>query len=769
MQRQRNITIAAIILAIAALILLFTLLSDKEVEAAIPESAMAVWQVDETVPPLAFAQRDLSILASIDALLDQPITAILQPNTPDQFSILFLTKIKKSTWQKLQKTSRKLSIWKGIPIYKSQDRRAILAYHKGILMIAPHAIQVEQAITQLKENNSDFSSLTKEPILRAKTLLNVLRTLVKSDVADIPIMNMNWGENWEMTKATDSLLQFSTADALPFLVENKQSPTPFFNLLPAETDAFLWSKKEASATSFLTTAMGDFISKRDVGVDWIWSMFKYNNEWQPLAVFPLNRSGVVQLEQVQNAVDQVVMFEIYRGNNGFFFSFDNDYLWITKDRETLNHVLNAYIGGQTLAKEPTFLAAYANTSEEQNALIYTRHNAAQELIAQRLDLKDKLTQKQLIDYFEQPQQFFLLFQSGTATTATLQILPSQEHIIYRAPTTLEALPLEANLNAIPTIVEWEGIPYILAQDEAFRLYVFDIDGTPLWIKELDEALQAPPQLLQDGRLFFQTPYRVYLCDLEGDYLAGYPFDLPLPTVTPVCLVDFTGQGEYYYFITNEVGQVYGYDLARNLLKGWSPKDTIGTQIQNIQHAQRNGDYIIIHADSSLQVFDRGGRTRFRIDDPLFAKATIDHQMSTESARIVAATPEGKLKIINFAGESFNLQFAPHRQFLFEDVWGDRRKDYIAVQSRKIIVYAYDENNKYDIRYTIPLEQKVDEVFVVDGQIGTLNKADQTLMWYDRKGEVLDGFPLAGNTTFIVKNDVVYVGNDAEVTRYHLSK
>ncbi len=770
--KRRNLTIAAVLFGAALLILLYTFLSKKNIADAIPETAIAVWKVEadnviKVVASLPFLGEDQLILEGIDAIVDQSVTAVLQAGTPDQFSTLFLTKINKSTWRQLQTRARRVSDWQGVTVFTNADQSSIFAYHKGILMIAPHAIQVEQAITQLKEGGQEWKSSDQYLTLQSEATLRALEEVVGDALMEFPLANASWGNTWVIEPLSDSTIQFSTEAALPFIFTQNTSPVAFLNTLPAETETFVWSKKESTAEQLLAESVGKYLEKRDVSTAWMWSMLRYNNEWQPLYVFQLNKSGRLQLEQLQKAVDQVVMFDLYRGDNGHFFSFDNDYLWITKNQATLSHVLSSYIGGQTLAQEPSFLEAYAQVSQDQGAIFYARHDAINYLIKKHGNLKNDGTKQQLIDDTTSPRQFFLGFQNNDKTRATLQIVSGKERVAARTPATLEALPLEANLSTTPTLVKWKNQIYLLAQDESYRLYLFDIDGQLQWVKALDDKLQAPPQLLQNGRLFFQTAYKVYICDMEGVYREGYPFSLTSPSIVPICLLDFTGKGEYSYFIANEMGYVYGYDLERELLVGWSPKDTIGTTVKSIQHTQRKGDFVIIQADSSLQVFDRNGNTRFKVNDPLFSTATIDYQNTTNFARIVAASPNGKLKVINFKGEHFNLKFAPHRQFLFANVWGDSRKDYIAVQENEIVVFGYDEKDDYAIQYTIPLKQKVDDVFIVNNQIGTFQAANNELMLYNQSGQPISGFPLSGNTPFLIEKNILYTGGDTEILRYQL--
>lgn len=763
--RKNLILIAAAIFLLAAVsAIVFHFRNATSPFSAVPEDAISVWittpQTKNTSQQLAFIANDQQLLQGFPLAVDQPIVAALQFGTPNQMNVLFVTKVTSQQIEDCRALGTYLSTWQGIKLYRYQH--TVFALHKGLLMLAPHAMQVESAIQQLEEGTAFSEPADKKSLaIQMRNFLNASQSISTIDFAALERFVGDWSETITITSTNNnSEKQFSShsSDA-PFLLSNAQEATAFLQNIPINTSAFIWGKRSEQMNAFVAKVFNNQLKNSDLAQK---CLLAYNEANEPLYVFELHKKGKAKLDQLGAAESQLMMYDLRTLDGQHYFSYNDQYLWVTTEKAVLESTLNQFLTQQFLTQDETFLKSYAQLPSQHRALVYARHSVLQSFFANQLNWRAEQSLAQINNYFERPQQFFLSFGTNEMDVYALPIKQAR----YRPPSTLEPYPLEATIAASPTLFQWQETDYLLAEDVAHRLYLMEQNGQLKWVKELDGQLLAAPQLMTDGRLFFQTNYRIYVCNLSGEYASGFPFSLQTATTTPACLIDFSRTGNYHYLVASEQGQVYGYDMLGKPLEGWSPKDSLGGKVRNVQHFQRDSkDYILTVVDSSLQVFDRLGNLRFAFKEPLLLNAKVEVQASSDYPRIVAAEPSGNLWIINFEGAHFKLPFCTHRDFLFEDIWGDERKDYIAVRENEIRVYAY-EGTDFELRQTIPVENEV-TVFVRNGRLATMQQATNELMWYTKKGERDPNFPLVGNVPFTFKDQIIYTGNDREVIRYQV--
>ena len=324
--------------------------------------------------------------------------------------------------------------------------------------------------------------------------------------------------------------------------------------------------------------------------------------------------------------------------------------------------------------------------------------------------------------------------------------------------------LDAPVVAPPRIVRLDGRDLCFLQDAANQIYCLELDGRLRWKRTLDSRMLSDFERIDyygdgDGQLLINTREQVYLLDAQGNPLAGYPLVLQLPATNGLTLTDFNGRGDYAYFLGSENGRCYGFDKTGRPLPGWGPKEGVGQLPYPLRHFQyEQKDFLVLLNDVGfLQVYQRNGEERF---PPLLIEGAFqdgpDYQVHPQSTRIVVADQDGKVLVVNHLGESFALQLQPGGggpvDFAFADIGGDARKDYLALQGRKLAGYGYEKAGfKRWFTHTFPHAQ--DELFAVAqpgsdrSLIGTVDTEKRQIWLLDGKGQVQSGFPLAGTTRF----------------------
>ncbi|MEL6943856.1 MAG: hypothetical protein AAFO82_14435, partial [Bacteroidota bacterium] len=111
------------------------------------------------------------------------------------------------------------------------------------------------------------------------------------------------------------------------------------------------------------------------------------------------------------------------------------------------------------------------------------------------------------------------------------------------------------------------------------------------------------------------------------------------------------------------------------------------------------------------------------------------------------------------------------QFLFLDVWGDERKEYLYLSGKRLLIYAYDEENKFKLRSEVELEHAQDTIFGISyaekNWIGMVSKSANQINLYDGKGNQHPAFPLAGEQAFSIENELLITSDQEQILMYLL--
>ncbi len=505
-----------------------------------------------------------------------------------------------------------------------------------------------------------------------------------------------------------------------------------------------------------------------------------------------------------SSVSNYQMFSIYHLNgdavNGFFgsrrqwseswFTTMGEYALFSNSRAGVERWLDQYVIGNTLSKDARFLKTILELPVTANGFVSFESGKAWQQLSAWLD-KDKLRNLSVnplgMDVFAAAfRKKGNIFQMQIATQSNAGFgEPSTASVLWR-------VPLEAPLVRAPFCFYHPetGEYLVFAQDAGRQLYLISRSGRVLWKKAFTELINSAIQPLDlrnddDVQLAFSTRTGIHLLNMEGEEMPGYPIDLLVPATNGVAVVDFFKSHDYSYFIACENGKAYGFDEEGLPLEGWRPRDSVGIVTHPMQHFQAQGmDFLVfLNDEPALKVFRRNGEPRFGevVLEGKFISPP-DWQVSRQSSRIVACNDRGRAWVVNLSGGAFGLSLkagnSTDTRFIFEDVVGDNRKDYIVLSSLDLSVYNY-QGSKFVRSATHRFANRQEDVFGLHWQhapkslIGTVDPVRNQISILDGKGKLLPQFPLAGDTRFQVVDllgdgkPVLIVGLNEEVYAYLL--
>lgn len=340
----------------------------------------------------------------------------------------------------------------------------------------------------------------------------------------------------------------------------------------------------------------------------------------------------------------------------------------------------------------------------------------------------------------------------------------------------------------------DGNYYVLVQDERHQLYFFDKNGENKWPahKVTNSRINSPVYEVhyynnEEIQYAFSTDSAIYIINKEGQTLMTIPFIHR--AASGVLAVD-NGKGPRF-FVPCKNGAIYGYEESGKPLSGWQPLKGVGQAAWPMQYMRYNNTrfFVLVTKAGQCHAYQQTAQAHFRHAG--LGRPT-SWGLDPKIGRIAAGQPNGRIKVINSRGKGFSLLPVPELkkkvQFLYADVIGDDRKDYIRMDANQMIIHYYekqtDEKGKTKDRliatpiYKIPeaKDRQVFEVNLLESEkplIGYWEPSTGSIGLLNVRGELQKGFPLAGTSTFAVvdlfeeQSNTLIVANDNRVYTYKL--
>ena len=695
--------------------------------------------------------------------------------------------------------------------------------YRNLLIFARHAYLVEDALSQLKQPSSSlctdkgFKKMNKRVPAEAGTfpvyihfpsfqpqfapMLNAVRfdQLKKVEtIGEWALWNIPISGNPAVWKGA-----FVPSENNKMLMANKQANNPI--------DGKVWETVPDNLAGTLAMATGDALTTffqdtaLPIGNEAVFAIGETLENNQPEQFLLLAVTDTKLAEQAVQKIGPATMEKEYQlfniwniknkgissilGGQPTYAAVLSGFILFGNSLAGMERWLGKYLAGQTLSKDVAFLALKNELPKDAPLLLQVDGVKGWQQIAPFWN------EKMIVSLGRNPIPFERMVGAlewkGPVGQMTF-VQPEKPKAEQRFVNILWSVPLMANAALQPVVQmnQPKGELDIFITDDENRIYLVSRSGQLLWRRQLPERIQSDifhVHLVNgdQGQFAFSTRSAIYVVDRAGEDVEGFPLELAVPATNGVTVVDFFQSNDYHFFIACENGKAYGFDEKGSPIEGWRPKEGIGWVEHPLLHFQAEGkDFLaMLDVTGKMKVFKKNGSDRFKtvvFDTPDLQR--LDYQISKSSSRIVTSNREGKVYVTNLVDNHFGLQLRAGKneevKFLFADVIGDERKDYIALSGNELTVSHY-EGNKFEKAFTHQYPWSQDEVFSVKWErrnkdfIGTVNRSKKQLFLMDGSGRIPDQFPLAGSTPFVIADlmgdgkPVVIAGNGAGVVAYVL--
>lgn len=418
---------------------------------------------------------------------------------------------------------------------------------------------------------------------------------------------------------------------------------------------------------------------------------------------------------------------------------------------------------KTLSKELAFSRFTENLSSSFN--IFTYHH-----LGRSKNVLNSYLNRKAIDVLEQNKDAVAQFEAlGTQITTTGQSFYSNVFLKYN-PMWQESVesywkaPLEADPQTRPVFVKnhLSDENEILVQDKNNQLYLFNLVGQELFKRELPEPIMSQPTQVdayKNGKLqfIFNTKNYIYLVDRNGKDVDGFPIELDSPAETELSVIEYDGKRDYRLLIACKNKKIYNYDIRGKKIKGWKHNKAKDPTIHTFKHlAVRGKDYLITgESNGKIHLLDRRGKNRVKVAKRIVPSKNNELQTyrSSESAftGVYITDDEGLIHRVSLNGEvqSMDLgKFSKEHFFLVADLNADGGPEFIFYDLNMLQVFDYKKQKVFEQRIAPSASEPL--LFGLENEevaIGFYYSEEEQLVLFNSKGEMLNGFPLSGNSAF----------------------
>ena len=194
--------------------------------------------------------------------------------------------------------------------------------------------------------------------------------------------------------------------------------------------------------------------------------------------------------------------------------------------------------------------------------------------------------------------------------------------------------------------------YTVTQYNNNTVRVIDATGKLLWTKNLDEKIEGGISAINPfnkGVIYFlfNGENKIYLFDINGKSMSGFPIALPASATNSVSACTYDTKSDYRIFIACANKRIYLYNTNGEQVSGWRIPKTEGIVQRPVQFFRMDArDYLITADNDKMYVFNRKGYDRTEIKEKIQIPVNAEFEKLLNPARLRTTDKSGKQITIN---------------------------------------------------------------------------------------------------------------------------
>lgn len=321
------------------------------------------------------------------------------------------------------------------------------------------------------------------------------------------------------------------------------------------------------------------------------------------------------------------------------------------------------------------------------------------------------------------------------------------------------LELDTTLTRHPQLLKNHrtGTEEVFVQDAINNIYLISSAGQVKWKKQIDDSIMGDIQQIDvygNGKyqMLFNTINKIYLLDINGNNVSGFPVNLPSFASNSLSVFDYQKNHNYRILIPTKSGHLYNFDKSGNLVNGWEFEKASGPIKSPIKHfVIANKDFICFHdINGQLYALDRRGKQRFPINKKIPQSATTNRQIvkgrSISTTKCLYIDSSGSLVELLFDGSSKKIKTDTSGRaikFTTIDLENDGYTDYLISNKSSLEVLGPDLALVKYLQFNGSTDATIKHIFF--GQKDYFYSIENgELSLFNDVGELLSEFPKKSN-------------------------
>jgi hypothetical protein len=241
----------------------------------------------------------------------------------------------------------------------------------------------------------------------------------------------------------------------------------------------------------------------------------------------------------------------------------------------------------------------------------------------------------------------------------------------------------------------------------------------------------------------------------GNKVGKFPLTLKSIASNGVMIVDYGKNKEFRFFIAGEDKKIYAFDRWGKLVQNWAfaGSETLITK-PGMRVEAGDKDYLIFYDKQNTYFLDRQGKSRDIQAAPFDHSGNQMYFANGGNPRLISTDPMGRIHIVDFNGQAEVKEvgkFGSAHRFAAADLDGNGSPEYIFADGKKLSILSTDgkkigEHSFPDVISETPF---VCSMGAGNAKIGVVIKGENKVYLLDKNGSVMRGFPLEGDTDFIL--------------------
>ena len=427
-----------------------------------------------------------------------------------------------------------------------------------------------------------------------------------------------------------------------------------------------------------------------------------------------------------------------------FFTIIGDYFIFGRSVEAIEYIIDNYTSKNILADNRSFKEFKSYISDDANIFLYLNPGKTLETF------KNDLIYQESLIYNADSMSKFTAFsiQINTTKNGMIHNLCLFHDEKYKEDIKEEwYYPLDTISAIHPQFVtnHFTNTEIILIQDRYNNLIAFNVLGEKLWEKNIGNQILEKINFIdfyKNGKYqaLFNTSNQLYLIDRNGNFVEGFPKNLPVNTSIGHSLFDYNKNKKYRIMIIGDDNMIYNLDKRGKNINGWKYKNTTNMINQKpIHFTVNNNDYILNSTNNSTtKLLALNGSDRVLFKNP---ESFANQVQVSKNGHLYAITNENKLWIADVNGKTKTSELPgldiKSKILAYQDGY------YLG--NTNSISYINDQGKQI---FNIQLDQQVNKLMSYREYIAI---STNTSLYLLKDNKVVEGFPISSDGHFNISD------------------